>query len=95
MYIMPLGEVNSQNFVVMNRKVILFPSKFKFCRLRYTDRLCLSQIFHASTTQTTLPSVTVNPRLHLTEQRSEMKQGVLGSVPNDPPQHSATAPLPQ
>ena len=45
-----------------------------------------SQIFQARSTQTMLVSVTVSHRLCLTEARSEMKEGVLGSLPNDLPQ---------
>lgn len=40
-----------------------------------------------------LPSVTVSPRLCLTEERSEMKKDVLGSVPNDLSQHLTMGPF--
>lgn len=80
---------------VMNKKSDCFPLNLIFCKLLDTDRPCPSQIFQASTTQTILSSVTESLRLCSTEERSEMKEEVLGSVPNDLPRHLTTAPLPQ
>lgn len=70
---------------VMNKKSDCFPLNLIFCKLLDTDRPCPSQIFQASTTQTILSSVTESLRLCSTEERSEMKEEVLGSVPNDLP----------
>lgn len=40
-----------------------------------------------------LPSVTVNPRLRLTEEKFEIKEKISGGVPNDLRQHLITSPL--
>lgn len=55
--------------------------------------MSFSQILQAGTAQTMLPSVTISLRLCLTDERSEMSKEVLGSVPDDLPQHLTIAPL--
>lgn len=71
-------------------KPVFFPLNLIFCSLLDTDRSCPSLKFFRLL-QTMLPSVTVSPRL--TEERSEMKEEVLGSVPNDLSQHLTMGPL--
>lgn len=84
-----LGEMNT--LLCSEPKSDLFsPLNVIFCRL---DHVFLRTFFQTNPTQTMLLSVTVNPRLCLTEEKSEIKEKISGGVPNDSCQRLTTLPL--